>query len=387
MKGRVDWLYLAAAVLLAGAGLASLWMYLPPTKGENLAGNHFVKQAVFLGIALVVMALTMIPNYLWARKLAYLPYALLLGLLIALPFMVRATNGARGWIPLGPVKFQPAEVMKIGAVLALARWLSLAKDLTSWRSLIVPFALAGVPAGIIFIQPDLGNAMLFFPAVMTMLYTAGARTKCLLIVLCCTLAVIPLAYQFGMKPYQRARLTSFLWPEDVPRDIRYQQEQSTKACAAGGFAGREFTAQGDKVPIYVPERHTDFVYSIVAEEFGLVGSTLVLVLLGVLFWRSSVIAGRTTEPFGRLVVVGLMTFLAMQVFINIGMNIGIAPITGLTLPFVSYGGSSLLTCFVAAGLVLNVAARWVPTFSSRDLDVGHKEIRSFAPQPEKWLVH
>ena len=380
---RLDWILLVAILLLVGMGLLSLWSYMPPTnlKNENLAANHFMKQSVFLGISLIAMALILVPNYLHARRLAYIPYALLLATLVALPFLVKATNGARGWIPIGPLKFQPAEVMKIAVVLALGRWLSLARDLHAWRSLAAPFALAGIPAVIIFIQPDLGNAMLFFPVVMVMLYTAGARPKHLAILLVATVVFVPIAYRFGMKEYQRERLTSFL----VADRTSYQQMQSIKASAAGGLAGRGQAEDG--VQFYVPERHTDFIYSIVAERYGFAGSTLLLLLLGVIFWRCAKIAERTTEPFGRLLVVGLATFLAMQVFINVGMNIGVAPITGLTLPFVSYGGSSLLTCFITAGLILNVAMRWVPTFSSRDLDKGHREIREFVPQKEKWLVH
>jgi len=380
---RIDFVLLLAVLLLVGMGLLALWSYLPPTnlKNENLAANHFMKQAAFLGVSMVALVLALLPNYLHARKLAYVPYALLLLTLMALPFLVKATNGARGWIPIGPLKFQPAEVMKIAVVLALGRWLSLARNLSTWKGLAAPLALAGIPAAIIFTQPDLGNAMLFFPVVMVMLYTAGARPKHLALVLVATLVIIPVAYRFGMKEYQRERLTSFLFADQTS----YQQMQSIKASAAGGLAGRGFGEDG--VQFYVPERHTDFIYSIVAEQYGFIGSTLLLLLLGVIFWRCAKIAARTTEPFGRLLVVGLATFLAMQVFINVGMNLGVAPITGLTLPFVSYGGSSLLTCFITAGLILNVAMRWVPTFSSRDLDKGHREIREFVPQAEKWLVH
>ena len=386
---RIDWIYLVAVLLLVGMGLVSLWTHTPPTnlKNESITQNHFVKQSVFLLIALVLLAVVMIPSYVVSRKIAYLPYVLLLATLIALPFMVKATNGARGWIPVGPLKLQPAEIMKIGVVLALGRWLALARDLTTWRSLIMPFAIAGVPAAIIFAQPDLGNAMLFFPVCMVMLFIGGARTKHLLIVLAVVIAIVPFAYRFGMKEYQRARFTSFIWPERVPKDLSRQQQESIKACASGGFAGRGPGESGQSIPFYVPERPTAFGYSIIAEECGWAGSTFVLILFGLLFWRGAAIARRTGDPYGRLLVVGLTVFLAAQVFINIGMNIGVAPITGLTLPFVSYGGSSLLTCFLTAGIVLNVGARWVPTFSSRDLDRGHREIREFVPQAEKWLVH
>jgi len=149
--------------------------------------------------------------------------------------------------------------------------------------------------------------------------------------------------------------------------------------------GRGLGESGSQLPFNIPDRHTDFIYSIIAEELGFAGSTFVLLLFTIYFTVSLRIAHQSREPFGRLLVVGLTTLLATQTIINLAMTLGVGPITGLTLPFISYGGSSLLTCAVAAGLVLNVAARWQPGFSSRDMAGGSVEIRDFQPQAVKWL--
>jgi rod shape determining protein RodA len=168
------------------------------------------------------------------------------------------------------------------------------------------------------------------------------------------------------------------------KDLTYQQAQSILAVRSGGFNGR-YLPEGVNHSFHIPDRHTDFIYSILAEEMGFLGSSAVLLLFAIFFLQAGRIAHRTREPYGRLVVVGLTVFCALQVFINVGMNIGVAPITGLTLPFVSYGGSSLLTCFLSLALILNVGVRWVPAFSSRDLDRGHVSIRGFKPPPFYWF--
>jgi cell division protein FtsW (lipid II flippase) len=178
-----------------------------------------------------------------------------------------------------------------------------------------------------------------------------------------------------------------MFPEKVPPDLRYQQEQSVKACASGSLTGRGLGEGGAQFPFYIPDRHTDFVYSIVCEELGFAGASFLLLLFGLYFSESLRAAHQTREPFGRLVLVGLTALLATQTFINLGMTLGVAPITGVTLPFVSYGGSSLLMCAISAGLVINVAGRWQPGFSSRDMTGGSVEIRDFQPQAQKWLAY
>ena len=330
-----------------------------------------------LGVAILLL----LPGYQATRRFAYVLYGLcavaLVGLLLFGPY----TRGARGWIPLGPISLQPAEFMKLACVFALARWISFAKGLDSWRSLAVPLLLAGIPTALVFVQPDLGNAMLFFPVLLAMLFVGGAPRRRLAALVIVAVVAIPFVYTFGMKPYQRDRLTGFMSGD---RNLSYQQRQSLDAVRSGGLHGRD-VPEGARYPFHIPDRHTDFVYSVVAEEQGFLGSSAVLVLFAIFFLQAGRIAHRTVDPYGRLVVVGLTVFCGLQVFINVGMNIGVAPITGLTLPFVSYGGSSLLTCFLSLGAILNVGLRWVPTFSGRDMDRGHVSIRAFKPPPFYWF--
>jgi len=270
---------------------------------------------------------------------------------------------------------QPAEFMKVALVLALARLLMYAPSLEKARSLILPILVASVPTALVLIQPDLGTAMLYFPAMLAMAYAAGARLKHVLgLVLLAALAAPP-AYLYGMKEYQRNRLISFLLPDQVPKALTYQQSQSVRAVASGGLEGQGPGESAVSQPFHIPDRHTDFVFSIIAQDFGFLGSSFLLLLYAVYFLHAMRIAHNTRESFGRLVAVGLITIHAAQVFINIGMTIGIAPIAGLTLPFVSYGGSSLVSSALTAGILLSIGSRWIPTFGRRETDSGQVFIR------------
>lgn len=376
MTYRLNKTILACVLLLSGMGLLALWTQAPPTdlSGKSITQSIFLKQVTFLGVSLAVMGLVAWPHYLNFRHLSFVLYAVLLVLLVVLLVKGRVTNGARCWFTLGPIKFQPAEIMKVALVLVLANVLMYGRDIQSWKGLLLPIALTAAPAALIVIQPDLGTTILLVPTLFAMLFAAGARKRHLAILLVALLAAMPVVWLKGMKPYQRDRIVSFMFPGRAP-DHDFHRSQSVKACSVGGLAGRGVGESGAGATFYVPERHTDFVFSIVAEDLGFVGSTFVLLLIATYFATSLTIAHQSREPFGRLLVVGLTTLFATQTFINIGMTLGVAPITGLTLPFVSYGGSSLLMCSMSAGLILNVAARWQPGFSSRDMAGGSVEIR------------
>jgi rod shape determining protein RodA len=370
-------------LLLAGMGLLALWMHGPPAdfSATAVAQSIFLKQAVFLAAALAVMGLAALPNYALYRHLAWLFYGAGLVALAALLIKGNRTNGAAGWFSLGPIKVQPAEFFKIALILALARILMYGRAVQTWTGLALPIVATAVPAVLVVLQPDMGTTLLFLPTLLSMLFVAGARKRHLAVIAAVLLAAAPVVFYKGLKPYQQDRITSFVTGNS------YQQNQSVKACAAGQFLGRSLGDSGASLPITVPERHTDFVYSIIAEELGFVGSSFVLLLYAAFFAQCLRIAHQSREPFARLVVTGLTVCFATQTFVNLGMTLGVAPITGLTLPFISYGGSSLLTCAFAAGLVLNVAARWQPSFSARDMAGGSVAINSFQPQAVKWLPH
>jgi rod shape determining protein RodA len=372
---KINKTILACVLLLSGMGLLSLWTQAPLTDlaGKSVTQSIFLKQLTFLGVSLGVLGLVAWPHYLNYRHLSFVLYAVLLGLLALLLVKGQVVNGARCWLSLGPLKFQPAEIMKVALILVLAHVLMYGRDIQSWKGLVAPMALTALPAGLIVVQPDMGTTLLFIPTLLAMLFAAGARKRHLAILVLVLVAAAPLIWMKGMKEYQRERITSFLFKPC------YQQIQSVKACSSGGFAGRGLGESGSATTFHIPERHTDFVYSIVAEDLGFVGSSFILLLITVYFATSLKIAYQSREPFGRLLVVGLTTLFATQTFINLGMTLGVAPITGLTLPFVSYGGSSLVMSAMSAGLILNVAARWQPSFSSRDMADSSVEIRDFNP--------
>jgi rod shape determining protein RodA len=379
MIPRFNKTILGCVLLLSGMGLLSLWTQAPAStsdlSGHAITQSVFLKQLTFLGISLAAMGLVAWPHYLNFRHLSFILYVVLLGLLALLLVKGQVVNGARCWFSVGPIKFQPAEFMKIALVLVLANVLMYGREVQSWKGLVPPLALTALPAALIVVQPDMGTTLLFIPTVFAMLFAAGARKRHLAILLLIMLLAAPVVWVKGMKDYQRNRITSFL------TGTGYQQMQSVKACASGGPFGRGLGESGSATTsYYIPERHTDFVYSITAEDLGFVGSSFILLLIAIYFATSLNIAHQSREPFGRLLVVGLTTLFATQTFINIGMTLGVAPITGLTLPFVSYGGSSLLVCSISAGLILNVAARWQPGFSSRDMAGGSVEIRDLQPR-------
>ena len=380
MTFKLNKTILACVLLLSGMGLLSLWTQAPPTElaGKSISQSIFLKQLTFLGVSLAVMGLVAWPHYMNYRHLAFVLYGVLLFLLALLLWKGTYVNGARCWFTLGPVKFQPAEIMKVALVLVLANVLMYGRDIQSWKGLMLPIALTALPAALIVVQPDMGTTLLLIPTLFAMLFAAGARKRHLAILLLVLVVASPVVWVKGMKDYQRERITSFLFKPC------YQQLQAVKAVSSGGVAGRGVGESGTATTFYIPERHTDFVFSIVAEDLGFIGSSFVLLLITLYFATSLRIAHQSREPFGRLLAVGLTTLFATQTFINLGMTLGVAPITGLTLPFVSYGGSSLLMSAMSAGLILNVAARWQPSFSSRDLADGSVEIRDFHPGSIKY---
>lgn len=384
MTPRTHKTLIATILLLAGMGVLALWMHAPPEdfSRASLSKSIPLKQIVFLVAALALMGLATLPHYNVFRQLAWPLYGIGLAALVALLLMARRTNGAAGWFSLGPIKVQPAEFFKIALVLALARTLMYGRAVQTWSGIALPVVATAVPAALVMLQPDLGTTLLFIPTLFAMLFAAGARKRHLAIMSAVLLIAAPIVFFKVLKPYQQGRITAFVTGRD-----NYQQDQAEKACAAGRAFGRALGESGAQLPIYVPERHTDFVYSILAEELGFFGSTFILLLYAAFFAQCLLIAHQSREPFARLVVVGLTVCFATQTFINLGMTLGVAPITGLTLPFVSYGGSSLLTCATAAGVVLNVSARWQPAFSARDMAGGTIAIAGFQPQAVKWLPH
>jgi rod shape determining protein RodA len=262
---------------------------------------------------------------------------------------------------------QPSELMKVVLVVALARHIRWRDDYKRLRGLVIPFAITLLPMALILRQPDLGTAILFIPILFGMLYVAGARARHLGLVVGMGLLCLPILFFGVLKPYQQKRILVFLgqarMDEDMRRNEGYHLDRSRIAVGSGGLAGRGL-GNGDQ---RVPENETDFLFTVIAEEWGFVGSLLVLGLYATLFALLVSAAIAVKEPSGKLLIVGVTILLFVQTAVNLGMTVGLAPITGLTLPFLSYGGSSFLSLILAVGLVLNVQLH--PDYAfARDFD-------------------
>jgi rod shape determining protein RodA len=388
---KANALFLICIGGLIAASLITLWGIPAPRvkEGQPPAPEHyfFFKQLVWLGASLGCLAILLIPQYLRYRTHAYWLFAVSLVAVASLRLcpatIAPIINGARRWFSVAGITVQPSEFAKIASVLALSRYMMYQDNIKTWTGLIGPFLITSCPLLLVLLQPDLGTAMLFFPALVAMVFAAGAKRSHLVLVLVATLAFLPVAYYAVLHDYQRKRLTSFLWPSDSPQGDSYQQLRAIASVASGGWMGADWAEGQSNYAFTVPENHTDFVFSTFAENSGLFGTTLLCLLFLGYMLGGLTLAFRTREPFGRLVVVGLITMQTVQAAINIGMNIGIAPITGITLPFVSYGGSSLVASFLALALILNVNVRWVPSFGTREFEGESGAIRQAGLDPWK----
>jgi rod shape determining protein RodA len=345
--------------VLCFLGLAFIWSASSVLTPDGVVhpSRLLKQQAVWLLVGLAAAAGILLLDYNLIKNLAYLLYGVGIGLLILVFLFGTPIRGAQRWLKLGGYQLQPSELVKIAVVLALARYLMYRRNYRTLPGLIPPFLLVLIPMGLIIVQPDLGTASVLLPALFAMLYAAGARMKHLLVTVAAGLASLPLLWFTVMSEFQRNRILAFLSPQHDALRTGFHTIQSLIAIGSGGLLGKGFAAGPQNLLNLVPAAHTDFIFAVIAEEWGLMGGLMVLVLFFILFSRGVEIAGKTREPFGRLAVVGGVTILAFQTALNIGMTMRLCPITGVTLPFVSYGGSSLLSSFIMVALILNVGMR------------------------------
>ena len=354
---------LAAAGLVA-VGLAAIG------RGDELAGGgtFAVKQQVWAACAAIacVGAAAVPPRVL--KAVALPAFCAAVGLLV-LVYAFPPRNGSRRWIPLGPVLLQPSEFAKLAFVLALARYLSHRRDHRTVPGLVPPFLLAVVPVGLILKEPDLGTSLVFLPALGAVLVAGGARGSHLAAAAALGLACVPVLW-LGMSAEQKSRVTAVFTQAplgelaaDAPPGDGYHLHRSKQVLALGGPAGGVGLWGGEPHPTDDPGRYrlpaarTDFIFCLVAERFGLAGTLGVLGGFGLLVAGGFRIAAGCGDPFGRLTAAGVTALFGTQAVINTAMTVGLMPITGLALPFVSYGGSSLVACGAAVGLLIGVAGR------------------------------
>jgi len=358
---HVDVLLVAPTLAIAGIGL--LMVYSATRQGQAQAGGDptffLERQAIFLAIGLVAMVAVTAFDYRLLRDASPVLWgAAVVTLVLVLSPLGDTTRGAQAWFNVGPLKVEPSEMAKLVLIVCLAAYAADHEGHIEVPEVVRSLLVAAVPMGLILLQPDLGTALVFMAIVMGVLLVAGTRTRHIVALTGLGIVAVVAVFQMGLlQDYQLERLTAFLDPEaDIERSA-YNLRQSQIAIAAGGIGGLG-VFQGPQTNLsYVPEQHTDFIFTAVGEELGFVGAGTLLALFAIVMWRTWRAAVLAKDQFGRLLCVGVLSMLLFQVFENVGMTMGITPITGITLPLVSYGGSSLLATLIGVGLVLNVSMR------------------------------
>jgi rod shape determining protein RodA len=358
-----DWVLVLSAVSLSILGAALVWSATTAelAAAETWSGTYGVRHAMNLVMGLGLCWVVSRLGHRAIRRYTPILYgASIAGLVLVLSPLGTTVNGAHAWIRL-PAGFsiQPSEFAKVSIIVGVALVLAdrdpgTAPDV---RTLVRALAIAAVPAGLVMLQPDLGTVLVICAIVAGMLALAGVRMAHMLVLAGLAIAAVAAAFALGLvDDYQVDRLTAFARPEEGSRTFGYNTQQARIAIGAGGLLGRGLGAGSQTQGGFVPYNHTDFVFSVAGEELGFVGVLLLLGLLAVVLWRGLTIALRARDQFGRLVAAGVVLWIALQSFENIGMNLGIMPVTGVPLPFVSYGGSSMFATWIGIGLLLNIHA-------------------------------
>lgn len=352
-----DWALLGAVLVIAGIGLAMIYSatYDPL---RNRLGAEFVKQAYAIPLGLLAMAVAVMIDY---RRLADHSLAIYVGIALLLLYVLLfgvVAGGARRWISLGPVNLQPSEFAKLALALVAATFFAdNRRGASELRDLGLGALFLVVLAVLIARQPDLGTAVTLVPIFFGVAYAARMRLKWLAVIALVAVAAAPVAWSFALKDYQKSRIQTFLDPEQDARGAGYQQIQARISVGSGGVAGKGYMQGTQGQFKFLPVAHNDFIYSVLAEEFGFVGVLVTLGLYLFVILRSVEAARLAKDRLGAYLVMGLLSGFTFQVIYNITMSAGLAPVKGLTLPLMSYGGSSLIATLASFGLILNVRMR------------------------------
>jgi rod shape determining protein RodA len=349
---RLDLNLLITALLLAGIGC--LLIYSATYFGPD--APMFRKQLLWTSIGIVLMLLCMVIDYRLLLEAS--PFLYAFGLLLLVIVLVgRETRHVKSWIHLGSFQFQPAEFMKIFTALLIAKFFaSNDRAYLDFRNFVIVMGLIGLPVYLIYKQPAFGSAAAFLPLVGVAMFFGGIKPKFWLIFILCGLIIAPLGWQL-LKPFQRERIMIFLDPSRDPLGSGYQVMQAKIATGSGGITGKGYL-NGTQVNLeYLPARHTDFIFSVLGEEWGFIGVLIVLVLYLFLIIESLSVAKQSRDRGGTFLVLSLICFFIFHIIINVGMQIGLLPVTGIPLPLISYGGSATMMFFMSVGLILNVDFR------------------------------
>jgi rod shape determining protein RodA len=362
---HVDWFLIVIAFALSVVGLLLLYSATSQTlrNGGFDPFDRVNKQAItmVLGVG-AALAIASIDYRFWKIYAGFIYIGSVIALiLVRVPGIgtTDVTGTAQRWFAVGPLQITPSEFTKLAIIVTLAAVLAnIRTPEPTLRDLLKVLILAAVPLVLVFLGPDIGTSIGIAAIVVGMLIVAGTKLRHLLVLSATGIIAIVLVFQTGaIQDFQRERLTAFLNPQSVSADVRYNLDQSLIAVGSGGLFGKGYLHGVQTNLDYVPEQHTDFIFTVAGEEFGFVGALALLALFALLLWRSIRIAWLAKDPFGTYVAAGIASMFAIQMFVNVGMVIGIMPITGIPLPFLSYGGTSILVSFAAIGMLESIHMR------------------------------
>ncbi|MBA3013061.1 MAG: rod shape-determining protein RodA [Proteobacteria bacterium] len=354
-----DWGFLIVILLICSAGLVIL--YSAVSAGYDGQGVHYLfkKQGMWMGAGFTIMMASLVIDFRELDKLNLLIYTICVGLLVAIYLFGQVGGGSRRWLVIGFVRMQPSELMKIALVISLASVYSTSacQEGLGFRNLIKPAILCLIPFGLIVNQPDLGTGLLLLLIAGSITVFVKVEKKVFFTLTALGLSIVPLVWFVGLKAYQKDRILTFLDPDRDPLGAGYHIIQSKIAIGSGMLTGKGFLKGTQNALSFLPEQHTDFILSVLAEEWGLAGCSLLLILYFILLFWGLNIAYSCRNMFGSILAFGITAMIFWQIFINVGMVMGLMPVVGVPLPLVSYGGSSVVTNMVGFGILLNISMR------------------------------
>ena len=350
----LDWPLFAAAVLLSIISLTEIYSSTMNLHGES----YFLRQLAWVGVGIVAMFVVSTIDYHALSE--HIPWIYLVAVttLVSVLLFGKTVSSSKSWLEIGPVALQPSEMIKVVVILAAARYLSELRSsrYMTFAQIVKVGVICGIPMLLIALQPDTGTTLTYLPIFAFGIFIRGVKPVALISLLLAFLLVLPISWLF-LKDYQKERIITFVHPEHDPLGKGYQVMQSKIAIGSGGFMGKGLFKGTQNQLGFLPTRHTDFILSVVGEELGFFGVALTMGMLGFILFRSVYNATTARDNLGLFIVMGVVGVFFVHVVVNVGMVIGFMPTAGIPLPFMSYGGSSVLTAFVALGLVMNVRRR------------------------------
>jgi len=351
---KFNWNLLILEFLLFAIGI---WNLISATGVEDKSLGLYKTQLLWFGLGMGLTGLILLVHYSLFSRVAYVIYFGNLLLLAAVLVVGKSSLGAKRWIGFGGFRIQPSEFMKLSLVVCMAKYFETDRTVGGYglRDLVLPSLLMAIPVGLIMLQPDLGTAMIIALTFGSMMLFLRIQTKVLLAIIIAMTIALPTVYKFGLKPYQRQRIVSFIDPMSDPKGSGYNSIQSMIAVGSGEIFGKGYRKGTQSQLNFLPEHHTDFIFSVFSEEHGFLGCFILLGIYLVFLTNGLSVAYQSHDKFGVLLAFGLVAIFFWHVFVNMGMVMGLLPIVGVPLPFMSYGGSALMTSIVSVAILTNIA--------------------------------